>query len=257
MLVQTPSAKNLSWSGRIRKIEQDLASIDYSISPSLSNALDILRSLAAFFVVLNHIGESLFVFEDHLDPFNLFMFQLLYLGHHAVMILFVVSGFLIGAGSGYYHYSPDNQTLFWDRLPMTLGFMGVFAAVISERVSARAGWWLLGPFLVWGVVSVEVWRRTELAGAGDLRMYALVQFYPMLAIPLILWLFPPRYTASHRVWQMILWYMAAKILEAADVPIHRLLGLQMSGHALKHLAAAMALWMPLRMLSERTPTSSR
>lgn len=170
-------------------------------------------------------------------------------------LVVALSGFLIGAGSGYYHYSPDNQTLFWDRLPMTLGFMGVFAAVISERVSARAGWWLLGPFLVWGVASVEVWRRTELAGAGDLRMYALVQFYPMLAIPLILWLFPPRYTESHRVWQMILWYMAAKILEAADVPIHRLFGLQMSGHALKHLAAALALWMPLRMLAERAPTS--
>ena len=170
-------------------------------------------------------------------------------------LVVALSGFLIGAGSGYYHYNPDNQTLFWDRLPMTLGFMGVFAAVISERVSARAGWWLLGPFLIWGVVSVEVWRRTELAGSGDLRMYALVQFYPMLAIPLILWLFPPRYTASHRVWQMILWYMAAKILEAADVPIHQLFGQQMSGHALKHLAAAMALWMPLCMLAEREPTS--
>jgi hypothetical protein len=54
---------------------------------------------------------------------------------------------------------------------------------------------------------------------------------------------------------MILWYMAAKVLEAADVPIHRLFGLQMSGHALNHLAAAMALWMPLRMLAERAPTS--
>lgn len=168
-------------------------------------------------------------------------------------LVVALSGFLIGFGSGYYHYSPDNQTLFWDRLPMTLGFMGVFAAVISERVSARAGWWLLGPFLIWGVVSVEVWRQSELAGAGDLRMYALVQFYPILAIPLMLWLYPPRYTASHRIWQMILWYLAAKILEAADVPVNQMLGLQMSGHALKHLAAAMALWMPLRMLAEREP----
>jgi hypothetical protein len=171
-------------------------------------------------------------------------------------LVVALSGFLIGLGSGYYHYAPDNQTLFWDRLPMTVGFMGVFAAVISERVSARAGWWLLGPFLIWGVVSVEVWRRTELAGVGDLRMYALVQFYPMLAIPLILWLFPPRYTASHRIWQMILWYLAAKILEAGDVLVWSLLGSQMSGHALKHLAAAMALWMPLRMLAEREPTAA-
>lgn len=165
-----------------------------------------------------------------------------------------LSAFFIGTGSGYYHWNPGNQTLFWDRLPMTVGFMGVFAAVVAERVNARAGWWLLGPFLVWGVVSVEFWRRTELAGAGDLRMYALVQFYPMLAIPLMLWLFPPRYTAAHRIWLMILWYLAAKILEALDVPIYRTLGGEMGGHALKHLAAAMALWMPLRMLAERAPT---
>lgn len=166
-------------------------------------------------------------------------------------LVVALSGFLIGIGSGYYHANPNNQTLFWDRLPMTLGFMGVFSAVIAERVHARAGWLLLGPFLLWGIVSVEWWRRSELAGVGDLRMYALVQFYPMLAIPLILWLFPPRYTASHRIWQMILWYVAAKILEALDLPIHRALGVQMSGHALKHVAAAMALWSPLRMLAER------
>jgi len=170
-------------------------------------------------------------------------------------LVVALSGFLIGLGSGYYHFNPDNQTLFWDRLPMTLGFMGVFSAVIAERVNARAGWLLLGPLLVWGVVSVEMWRRSELAGAGDLRMYALVQFYPILAIPLMLWLFPPRYTGSLRIWQMIIWYLTAKVLELLDVPIHRALGMQMSGHALKHVAAAMALWMPLRMLAERRPSA--
>jgi hypothetical protein len=48
----------------------------------------------------------------------------------------------------------------------------------------------------------------------------------------------------------------AKILEAGDVLVWGVLGTQMSGHALKHLAAAMALWMPLRMLAEREPTAS-
>ena len=89
-------AAGQAFSGGVRKIERAIGTIDFSISPSLSNALDILRSLAALFVVINHIGESLFLFEKNLDPFNLFVFQFLYLGHHAVMILFVVSGFLIG-----------------------------------------------------------------------------------------------------------------------------------------------------------------
>ena len=81
---------------RMQRSEQKLAIIDFSISPSLSNALDILRSAAALLVVLNHLGEGLFLFDKDLDLFNLFVFQILYLGHHSVMVLFVVSGFLIG-----------------------------------------------------------------------------------------------------------------------------------------------------------------
>ena len=81
---------------KIRRAGSKIGSVDFSISPSLSNALDILRSLAAFFVVLNHLGEILFLFDKDLDLFNLFAFQSLYLGHHSVMVLFVVSGFLIG-----------------------------------------------------------------------------------------------------------------------------------------------------------------
>ena len=80
----------------LKAIEQDINAIDFSISSSLSRALDLLRSLAAFFVVANHIGEALFRFEHGLDPVNLVAFQFFYLGHQAVMVLFVVSGFLIG-----------------------------------------------------------------------------------------------------------------------------------------------------------------
>lgn len=163
----------------------------------------------------------------------------------------VAAAFLIGAGSGYYHRSPDNLTLFWDRLPMTIGFMGVFSAVIAERVNQRVGYYLLGPFLVLGILSVEVWRQGELAGSGDLRFYALVQFYPMLAIPLMLWLYRSRYTHSAEIWRMVIWYVAAKLLEMFDRDIWALTGSQMSGHALKHVAAAIALWMPLRMIAHR------
>jgi hypothetical protein len=156
-----------------------------------------------------------------------------------------LAAFLIGGGSSYYHARPDDRTLYWDRLPMTLGFMAVFTAVIAERVHQPAGWRMFGPLLALGFISVEVWRRT-----GDLRLYALVQFFPILAIPLILSLFPGRYSASRRLWQMIAWYAVAKALEAFDLPIYESLGI--GGHSLKHLAAAIALWMPLRMLRERT-----
>lgn len=96
VLVEPLAALKLILSERLRRAERGIGAIDLSISPSLSNALDILRSLAAFFVVINHLGEVLFLFDRDLDLFNLLAFQSLYLGHHSVMILFVVSGFLIG-----------------------------------------------------------------------------------------------------------------------------------------------------------------
>ncbi|MCE9581577.1 MAG: alkaline phytoceramidase, partial [Planctomycetes bacterium] len=105
-----------------------------------------------------------------------------------------VGVFFTGIGSAYYHWAPDTSTLFWDRLPMTVAFMGVLGVQVMERISVRSGAMLIVPFLALGVSSVVAWRLGEGTGTGDLRLYALVQFYPMAAIPLMLWLFPARYT---------------------------------------------------------------
>ena len=60
----------------------------------------------------------------------------------ATFVLF--SGFLLtGFGSSYYHWNPSDQTLFWDRLPMTLCFMAILSTAIEERVDARVGTVLL------------------------------------------------------------------------------------------------------------------
>src|SRR5437667_107165 len=101
---------------------------------------------------------------------------------------------LTGLGSAWYHAAPDNARLVWDRLPMTLVFMGMLSAVVAERVGVAAGLVLLPVFLASGLASIAYWHASEAAGAGDLRPYVLVQFFPALAIPLRLWLFPARYT---------------------------------------------------------------
>ena len=168
-------------------------------------------------------------------------------------LIIACASILVGFGSGYYHWHPDNRTLFWDRLPMTLFFMGLFAAAIMERVHARAGLFLLLPFLALGVLSVEVWRRGELTGVGDLRFYALVQFYPMLALPTILWLFRSRYTHGGMLWGMSGYYLLAKLAEHFDTGIFALTGHVLSGHTLKHFLAAYAVYMAMRMLRLRRP----
>jgi hypothetical protein len=151
-------------------------------------------------------------------------------------------------GSGYYHLAPDDARLVWDRLPMTLGFMGLVSAIIAERVSVRIGLALLGPLLVLGVGSVVCWRMT-----GDLRLYGLVQFYPAILIPLLLWLYPARYTGLRELGFAALGYIAAKMLEAADRSVFELTRGFVSGHTLKHLAAAWGVWWLLRMLQVRKP----
>jgi hypothetical protein len=99
-------------------------------------------------------------------------------------------------GSGYYHLVPDNARLVWDRLPMTVGFMGLMSAIICERISLKVGLALMPLLLLLGAFSVTYWYWSEIHGAGDLRLYLLVQFFPALAIPLIMWLYPARYTGN-------------------------------------------------------------
>ena len=99
--------------------------------------------------------------------------------------------FLTGFGSSYYHWNPNNDTLFWDRLPMTLCFMAILAIIVGERVNARFGAALLWPLLATGIFSLLLWRWT-----GDLRLYGWVQFFPVFVVPLLLLLFPPRYTGT-------------------------------------------------------------
>ncbi len=159
---------------------------------------------------------------------------------------------LTGFGSAYYHLAPDSARLIWDRLPLTLVFMAILAATIAERISMTAGFRLLLPLVCLGVGSVIYWHWSELQGQGDLRPYILVQYYPMLAIPLIIYLFPSRYTRTSDLLMVVAVYVVAKIFELLDAKIFAL-GQIVSGHTLKHLAAAVATYWILRMVQKRHP----
>jgi len=150
---------------------------------------------------------------------------------------------LVGFGSAYYHLNPCDATLVWDRLPMTIAFMSFFAALIAERCNERVATWLFAPLLAFGIGSVMYWYYTN-----DLRWYALVQFGPMLVIPILLLARPSRYLRTSNVWIVLAWYEAAKVLERADAVVFSLSG-GVSGHTLKHFAAAAGCGWVLRMLS--------
>lgn len=155
---------------------------------------------------------------------------------------------LTGLGSAWYHYAPDNDRLVFDRIPMTLVFMALLSGTIAELVNYKFGVGLLPPLLLIGVASVLWWHFSELGGHGDLRLYGLVQFYPMVFIPLILWLFydPRQKRAIISLCWVVVWYGIAKVLEAKDKDIFAFTGF-VSGHTLKHLAAGVSTWYLVRM----------
>jgi hypothetical protein len=171
-------------------------------------------------------------------------------GARLAWMVFFIGVALVFAGSGYYHATPNDDTLVWDRLPMTLAFMGLFAALVSEHLGARYERALLIPALIIGIASVLWWRHTD-----DLRFYIWVQLAPLLAIPFVLALFPGRYT--HR-WYMLFglgFYGLAKIAEFYDKETYALTSLFVSGHSVKHLLAAMAPLCLLLMLRRRREAS--
>jgi hypothetical protein len=163
---------------------------------------------------------------------------------------------LTGFGSSYYHLVPNNDRLVWDRLPMTIAFMGFFASTIGERVHVRAGTWLLGPLVWLGFASVLSWHLGERRNVGDLRLYGFVQFYPLVTIPLMLYFFPARYTRGSDIIVALGWYLLAKVLEVGfiDHGIYSV-GQVVSGHTLKHLAAALGAYWLYRMVRFRQPIS--
>ena len=169
--------------------------------------------------------------------------------------LLVFVGVLLTAfGSSYYHWSPSNARLVWDRLPMTIAFTSMVAAVIAERISVRLGLWLLPILLLLGLSSVLQWYVSEARGEGDLRFYAAVQVYSALVLLLAL-LFPSSYTRGSDLAVVVGFYALAKVLETLDKQIFSL-GHIVSGHTLKHLAAATAAYWILRMLQKRQPVLS-
>ncbi len=169
--------------------------------------------------------------------------------------IFFVGVTLTALGSSYYHLAPDNERLFWDRLPMTIAFMSLIAAQIGDRVSVRTGLALLLPMLLVGAASVIYWRITERAGVGNVLPYGILQGYSVVILLLLAALFPSRYTRAEMIYAIFAAYLVAKLMEIFDRQILAAGGFA-SGHTLKHLVAGLAGLIVCRMLWVRAPLAA-
>jgi len=153
---------------------------------------------------------------------------------------------LVALGSAYYHYAPDNGSLVWDRLPMSCGFMALTVAILSEHVNPRLERYLLAPALTLGIASVIYWHYTD-----DLRLYVLVQFLPLLLLPVIQFLYKCPYTDRGLLLLALAIYALSKLAELFDTALYTATDNIVSGHSLKHLLAAAALLVVYWMLRRR------
>lgn len=165
---------------------------------------------------------------------------------------------VVALGSAYYHLDPRDQTLVWDRLPMAMAFSAFFALLLGERVSPRLGCIVLLPLFLLGVVSVLHWWWTlSLAPGGDLRAYLVVKFVPLVATILLLLLVPDPKSTRAPLWAAIAAFTLATVLELLDPEVFRVTGHVVSGHTLKHLAAALACFFLLVWFRRRGAAADR
>lgn len=198
---------------------------------SIPNTLNVLSNIPFLFVGIS----GLLSLRKSIRPALIVESNLL-----AYRILFFGVA-LTGVGSSYYHLSPSNETLVWDRLPMTLAFMALYSIIISEFVSEEKGKSLLFPLVFFGLCSVLYWWYTEQHEVGDLRYYAVVQFFPIFTIPIILLFFKSKYTSASGYWVLLGFYIIAKLFEHFDTQVHQSL-MFVSGHSIKHVLPAIGLY---------------
>lgn len=200
----------------------------------IPNGMDVLSNF--FFLLIGVLG-----LREVLGQLNLVT--------RASWKWFFLSIALIAPGSAYYHWSPNDATLVWDRLPMSMGFMALYIVILSEHISIRTQKFLF-PGMLTGVLSVLVWVLS-----GDLRFYFWVQFSSFITIPLILVFYPSRYSLKILYPMALGLYALAKVAEAKDGEIFQASQYLLSGHTLKHLLSASGLgvlWVMVKVRRERS-----
>jgi hypothetical protein len=140
---------------------------------------------------------------------------------------------LTGFGSAWYHLAPNDATLVWDRIPMTLIFMSfVSCAFENERI--------LFPLLTFGGAAVMWWRVTN-----DLRPYGIAKLGPILLMLPAMFsdsIWPPE--KRRYVMAIVGVFGRAQFFELQDRTVYSMFPI--SGHTVKHLVAGLATYFLLR-----------
>ena len=189
----------------------------------VNNAFDTLSNLA--FIIVGAFGLFNFYNNRYIKISNSFS---------VILNLFFISIILTGLGSSFYHLSPNDFTLVFDRLGMSLVFASVLAMIAYLKISPRFGLHTLAELLILAPLTVLIWTYN-----GNLTPYAVLQFGGIILLALTL-LLSKSQSQSPCFTSLIILYGVAKLVEFYDAQIFTLTQNLISGHTLKHLIAALA-----------------
>jgi hypothetical protein len=149
--------------------------------------------------------------------------------------VFFVGLILTCLGSSYYHWAPSSFGLAVDRAGIAVAFAGVIALALADRVSLLLAQRSLWPLLIAAVAAAGLPHAQ-----GNVLPWALIQFGGIALVLMAACRAPLAHGLKIRWVQVIAWYALAKVLEMNDEAVFEITGELISGHSLKHLAAACA-----------------
>lgn len=192
---------------------------------------------------------------------------------------FFVGFFLVSFGSAYYHWRPNNWTLVWDRVPMTMAFMANYFT--AQRVFLPASETSLIGNLILGLLSIFLWHCSLYLNTGSIKNvqcnflgnqdglgftrpkaqeeikksniiirdqlipYYAIQFFPLgCSLYMFLWWPVDADLKLFHILPTVGLYIVAKVLEILDLVsdqfFKKTMGGRISGHSLKHFTAGFA-----------------
>jgi hypothetical protein len=144
----------------------------------------------------------------------------------------------IGIGSGVYHFAPSDATLAFDWGPIALTLMWLLAAVVEDRFGARAGRRMAIAGSVAAVGSIVWWLATGGTDGGDMTAYVVVQGAGVVLPAAIALAFKGGHIRAIELLAAVAMFGVARLCAAHDSGLLDAIGI--SGHSLKHVAAAIA-----------------
>lgn len=166
--------------------------------------------------------------------------------------VFFIGLFVTAAGSAWYHWAPEPFGLALDRLGMAVTFAGAIALAVAERVGPRPAATTLGLVLV--MASISAWLPLT---HGNVLPWVVVQFGGMALIVAMALRAPRPGALGVHLGALIAIYALAKLFELGDEAVFHATGDAVSGHSLKHVTAAFAVWPVWSALRQNPRASDR